>query len=93
MARASTTQPVQEVQELIDLGVQPARLELVARRIPITRAARDLQVHEVHLGGVLGGRRRPSERLRRRIADYLDMSPDALFTDDTSSNGVTRNDP
>ena len=86
------TNPVEEVQELIDRGVQPARLELITRRLKISRVARDLQVHEVHLGGVLNGRRKPSQGLCLRLADYLDMPPEDLFTDNPSS-GVTRNDP
>jgi len=61
---------------------QPAAAVLRQRRINNRQAARDLGLKSAHhLGRILNGYAPPSPKLRRALADYLDLPEAALFRD------------
>jgi hypothetical protein len=58
------------------------------RRISNRQAARDLHRNAHHLGRVLNGYVRPSPKLRRELAAYLDLPQAALFREDEPGQGA-----
>jgi transcriptional regulator with XRE-family HTH domain len=58
---------------------QPAKAELVLRRLTNRDIAQRLGVSEVWVGRVLNGRVPPPERFRRDLAELLNLPEERLF--------------
>ena len=64
----------------VAFGTQPGRAVLRDRGIPVTRAAADLGLTYPELRGALLGKWPPSQRVRDRLPDYVDVPLVKLFT-------------
>jgi transcriptional regulator with XRE-family HTH domain len=67
---------------------QPALAVMRMRRISNRQAARSLGYNAHWFGRVLNGYKPPSPKLRRALADFLDLPEAALFRDDEPQGGA-----
>ncbi len=63
------------------LKPQPAKALIVLRGDTQKNVAEAISYRRSTLNLALNGQIRPSDRLRQRLADYLEADPAALFTD------------
>jgi transcriptional regulator with XRE-family HTH domain len=66
---------------ITDLAHQPFAAILAARGIKYRTLARAVPCSEVWISRLASGKEKPSEKMRDRIAELLDVPADALFLD------------
>jgi hypothetical protein len=74
--------------EYQDLGIQPARLVLMRRKIGVAEAADAIGANRSHLGRVLAGHYPASRLMRAAVAEYLGLPEDECFADQRQPVGV-----
>jgi hypothetical protein len=74
--------------EYQDLGIQPARLVLMQRRIGVAECADAIGANRSHLGRVLAGHYPASRLMKAAVSQYLGLSEAECFVDQRQPVGV-----
>lgn len=73
--------------EYQDLGIQPARLILMQRRIGVAECADAIGANRSHLGRVLAGHYPASRLMRAAVCRYLGLPESECFADEREPVG------